>query len=204
MTDATNEQSSGSVDLYWLPLGAGGRCVRLNGRVFELLVAHHEHRRPRDLYHSALEVRLGTDRWVIEMAPVWNTPEPDRGVVAEGPVGLRCLGRYRLFSYEVRCWRDGRIPDIDEAVNSPVRLSADPEHARRVLALAPQFTTATWGRDEQSCGEMWNSNSLTSWLLVSSGHDRTSVAPPAGGRAPGWEAGLVVASRGGARRRSSR
>ena len=24
-----------SVDLYWLPLGAGGHSVRLNGRVFE-------------------------------------------------------------------------------------------------------------------------------------------------------------------------
>ncbi len=90
------------VDLYWLPLGAGGRCVRLNGRIFEALVARHEHRRAVDLYHSALEVRLGPDRWVIEMAPVWNTPEPERGVVAEGPVGLRWLGRSRWFRYEVR------------------------------------------------------------------------------------------------------
>ncbi len=89
-------------------------------------------------------------------------------------------------------------------MDSPVRVSADPEHARRVLALAPQFCTATWGRDEQHCGDMWNSNSLTSWLLVSSGHDPTSVAPPSGGRAPGWEAGLVVASRGDARCRSER
>lgn len=42
---------SGSVDLYWLPLGAGGRCVRINGRVFEAVVARHE-RRNCDLYHS--------------------------------------------------------------------------------------------------------------------------------------------------------
>ena len=83
------------VDLYGLPLGAGGQCVRLNGRVFEALVARREHRRAADLYHSALEVRLGRDRWVVEMAPVWNTPEPERGVVAEGPVGLRWLGRSR-------------------------------------------------------------------------------------------------------------
>ena len=26
-------QSEASIDLYWLPLGAGGRSVRLNGRV---------------------------------------------------------------------------------------------------------------------------------------------------------------------------
>jgi hypothetical protein len=32
------------------------------------------------------------------MAPVWNTPDPGRGVVAEGPVGLPgWLRRFRLF-----------------------------------------------------------------------------------------------------------
>jgi hypothetical protein len=48
-----------SVGLYWLPLGAGdaARCVRWNGRVFEALVARHEHRDPCDLYHSALARR---------------------------------------------------------------------------------------------------------------------------------------------------
>ena len=193
MSGATGPQ--GSVDLYWLPLGAGGRCVRLNGRIFEAAVARLEHRRPCDLYHSALEVALGADRWVIEMAPVWNTPEPDRGVVAEGPVGLPWLGRSRWFRYEVRRWRNGRIPDADEAVDSPQRMSEDPERARRVLALAPRFVTATWALDEQRTGDMWNSNSLTSWLLATSGHDLTSVRPPPGGRAPGWAAGVVAASR---------
>jgi hypothetical protein len=193
MTESTSQRAS--VDLYWLPLGAGGRCVRLNGRAFEALVTRREHRRACDLYHSALEVRLGPDRWAIEMAPVWNTREPDRGVVAEGPVGLRWLGRSRLFRYEVRCWQGGRIPDVDEAVDSPVRMSADARRARRVLELAPQFRTATWALDEQRTGDMWNSNSLTSWLLVRSDHDLARVAPPAGGRAPGWHAGLVAGSR---------
>ncbi len=27
------------VDLYWLPLGAGGHSVRLNGRVYEAVAA---------------------------------------------------------------------------------------------------------------------------------------------------------------------
>ena len=27
------------IDLYWLPLGAGGHSVRLNGRVFEAVAA---------------------------------------------------------------------------------------------------------------------------------------------------------------------
>lgn len=195
MVQELSTPRTGSVDLYWLPLGAGGHCVRVNGRVFEALAAWHAHRARCDLYHSALEVRLGGNAWVIEMAPVWNTPDPDRGVVAEGPVGHPWLGRSRLFRYEVRCWRGGRIPDVVEAVDSPRRMSSNAEQARRVLDLAPRFHTATWALDEQRVGDMWNSNSLTSWLLVRSGHDLSTVAPPAGGRAPGWSAGLVVARR---------
>lgn len=189
------ETTGAGVDLFWLPLGAGGHCVRVNGRVFEALVARHEHRSRRALYHSALEVRLGRERWTLEMAPVWNTPDPDRGVVVEGPVGLRPLGALGLFRYEVRCWPGGRIPDVAEAVGGARRVSADAVRARRVLELAPQFPVHTWGLDEQGAGEMWNSNSLTSWLLARSGHDLTQVAPPDGGRAPGWQAGLVVAAR---------
>ena len=57
------------VDLYWLPLGAGGHFVRLNGRLYEAAVAALEHRPRRDLYHSALEVRLpGTLKFVHRMA----------------------------------------------------------------------------------------------------------------------------------------
>lgn len=46
-------------------------------------------------------------------------------------------------------------------------------------------------------GEMWNSNSLTEWLLARSGHDTDtrSVRPPARGRALGWAARLIVAGR---------
>jgi hypothetical protein len=43
-------------------------------------------------------------------------------------------------------------------------------------------------------GEMWNSNSLISWVLASSGHDLTGVAPPGDGRAPGWDAGALAAA----------
>jgi hypothetical protein len=107
------------IDLYWLPLGAGGRSVRWNGRLFEAAIARREHRAVQELYHSALEVREGAHRFVIEMAPVWNIDAVDRGVVCEGPVAARWLGRSRLFRYEVRCWREGRIPDVAEAVASP-------------------------------------------------------------------------------------
>ena len=40
-----------SIELWWLPLGAGGRFVRLNGRVYEAVHALLERRRPLELYH---------------------------------------------------------------------------------------------------------------------------------------------------------
>ncbi len=185
-----------SIDIYWLPLGAGGRSVRLNGRIFEALMARREHRPACELYHAALEVRLGDARFVIEMAPSWDRDLEGRGVVSVGPVGAPLLGRSRWFRYEVRCWRGGSIPDVGEAVGGPRRISQDVSQARRVLELIPAFPTATWGRDELAAGDMWNSNSLVAWLLASSGHDLTAISPPARGRAPGWSAGLVVAARG--------
>ncbi|MGH3113714.1 MAG: hypothetical protein ACRDOP_09645 [Gaiellaceae bacterium] len=97
-----SEQFEPGVDLYWLPLGAGGRSVRLNGRVFEALAALLERRPPRDLYHSALEVRVPEGRFVIEMTPIPDGNGAERGVVAEGSVGARRAGRFRIFRYEVR------------------------------------------------------------------------------------------------------
>ena len=195
----SGRSTEASVDLYWLPLGAGdaGRCVRFSGRLYEALVATQRHRAKSDLYHSALLVRLDGDVFAIEMAPVWSLRTADRGVVAEGAVGMRGWGLSRLFRYEVRCWRGGTIPDLAACVDSPRRVGSDVAKARGVLDLVRSFPTATWGRDEQRTGEMWNSNSLTAWLLARSGHDMQAmnVWPPAGGRAPGWSAGLVVADR---------
>jgi hypothetical protein len=191
-----NRAAAGSIDLYWLPLGAGGRSVRWNGRVYEALAAMAERRPARSLYHSALAVRRGQDRYTVEMAPVWSETGVDRGVVCEGPVGTRWLGRYRAFRYEVRCWLDGRIPDVAEAVQSPQRVSADPGRVAELLDVIRRVPSLTWGRDELGSGEMWNSNSLVSWLLAVTGHDMNSIQPPAGGRAPGWTAGLALARRG--------
>jgi hypothetical protein len=184
-----------AVLLYWLPLGAGGHVVRWNGRVFEAVAARWGHRSANDLYHSALEVVIGRERWVIEMAPVWSGEATDRGVVRVGPVGLPLLGVSSLFRYEVRRWRGGTIPDADEAVASPVRTSRDVAQARRVLDLVPEVPALTWGRDELGAGDMWNSNSLISWLLARSGHDVGRVELPPNGRAPGWRAGLVLADK---------
>jgi hypothetical protein len=184
-----------SIDLYWLPLGAGGRFVRLNGRVYEAIVARLARRAPCELYHSALEVCVPEGRFVIEMTPIRPSDGPERGVVAEGAVGARAAGRLRLFRYEVRRWHDGAIPDVAEAVESPQRLSDDLDCARRVLDLVPRVPTPVWGRDELHAGDMWNSNSLISWLIARSGLGGHAARLPAGGRAPGWDAGLLVAER---------
>jgi hypothetical protein len=141
------------------------------------------------------DTRLGAQRLVIEMTPVLGGPITDRGVVREGPVGFRLLGRSPLFRYEVRRWRDGTIPDLAEAVAGPHVVSADATRAREVLRLAPLVPALVWGRDESRTGEMWNSNSLTAWLLAGSGHRMAATGPPTGGRAPGWQAGLTVAAR---------
>ena len=183
------------IDLYWLPLGAGGNFVRLNGRVYEAIKARLDRRQACDLYHSALQVYVPEGRYVVENTPVVDDLGRDRGVVAEGPVGVRWAGRWRMFRYELRRWRDGAIADIDEAVDSPRRLSGDLSDARHILELIPQMPTLVWGRDELKAGEMWNSNSMISWLIARIGLDVDAIKPPAGGRAPGWNAGVVVARR---------
>jgi hypothetical protein len=168
--------------------------VRLSGRVYELVVARRSGRRPQPLFHSALRVRVVDQDHVVEMAPVWSSRVAERGAVAWGPVGLPWLGRSRLFRYEVRCWRHGTIDDRAYAVQSPVRIPTDEQRARRLLESVPQFPTATWGLDELGVGDMWNSNSLTSWVLAVSGHDTSTIEPPHEGRAPGWSAGLASAA----------
>lgn len=187
----------GRVDLFWLPLGAGGHCVRLNGRVYEAVAARRSRRPVCDLYHTALEVHVPEGRFVVEQTPVPAAGSgAERGVVAEGPVGLRHAARFRLLRYEVRRWRDGVIPDVDEAVASPQRVTDDPQRARRLLDLVPVVPTLTWGRDELGTGEMWNSNSIVAWLIERSGIGADTIPLPPGGRAPGWAAGVVVARRG--------
>jgi hypothetical protein len=187
---------SGAVDLYWLPLGAGGHFVRLNGRLYEAVKAWMERRPRRDLYHAALEIRLPEATYAIEQAPVPSSKDDERGVVASGAVGARWAGRFRIFRYEVRCWPGGEIPDIGEAVESPWRLTDDEERARCVLSTVREIPTPVWGRDELDAGEMWNSNSVVAWVLARSGIDTEPIHPPAGGRAPGWRAGLAVEARG--------
>ena len=181
-----------TVALYWIPLGAGASVVRSNGVVYEAITAAVR-RRPRcALYHSALELVLPDGRFMVEMTPVPDGRGSERGVVAEGPVGLRAARRIRLFRYEVRRWRDGIVPDLHLAVASPVHVSDDPGVVRTVFDALPEVPPLVWGRDERHAGEMWSCNSITSWALTVAGIDVSTIPLPPGGRAPGWDAGSAV------------
>jgi hypothetical protein len=180
--------------LYWLPLGAGGvGFVRFNGRLYETIKAHVEGRRTLDIYHTALLIQLAEGRYIVENA--WPSPDADiasRGVVLEGPVFSNRLGRYRLFRYEVRRWRDGEIEDADDAVKIDL-VDENPARAKLILQLTARVPAMRWGRDDLHVGEMWNSNSVISYLLTRSAVNVESILAPAGGRAPGWDAGIYAA-----------
>ena len=174
----------GRATVWCVPPDASTRRSRRGARVVQ------GERSSTPLSGSSPTARSSPSRWP-RCGP---TTTAERGVVAEGPVGLRWLGRSRLFRYEVRRWRNGTIPDLAHAVGGPRKVETDRERVARLLALVPDVPAATWGLDELGAGEMWNSNSLISWSLAMSGHDISEILPPAGGRAPGWFAGLAVAS----------
>ncbi|HET7901563.1 MAG TPA: hypothetical protein VFL59_10280 [Candidatus Nanopelagicales bacterium] len=194
--DDGDPRSTSTVDLLWIPLGAGASLptVRVSGAIYETITAAREHRPRLALYHAALEVETDARSYVLEMTPAWGPAHQPGAAVAGGPVGTRALGRSRLFRYEVHCSPGATIPDREHAVETIRVAEGDDDVARRVIGLAPYVPDATWGRDELHAGEMWNSNSIVAWLLARAGADVARLAPPAGGRAPGWAAGLAIAT----------
>src|SRR5215208_8447977 len=96
LRDAMQSLRTAAVDLYWIPIGAGGHSVRFNGRVFEAIEAARQRRKRCELYHAALVIHLDGERHTIEIAPSPDADEASRGVVATGAVGSRYLGWWRL------------------------------------------------------------------------------------------------------------
>jgi len=192
-----HRHSQPGVYLYWIPLGAGGSgFVRLNGFIYEAGKALREHRRPLHLFHTALEVRVPEGDFIVET--MWPSPDEataSRGVLLEGPVFSPLLSSTRVFRYEVRCWRDGILPDAGHAVGGPQRVSGDLVVARGLLDQVGSVPALIWGRDQLGAGDMWNSNSVISWLLATAGLPMDAISPPQRGRAPGWEAGVEMARR---------
>jgi len=199
------------IALWWLPVGAGGHFVVHTSRWWEETRAWKERRAARPLFHAALEIFTGQERYVVEMAPAWGRDSRSRNVVATGPVGLHWLGRFQLFRYEVRCWNGGDIPDRAFAPAQPTLISLTSAEVESLVWRVGEVPRYTWGRDpgkggdpQRACtsgracalgrvGDMWNSNSLISWLLETSGIDTAELVPPHGGSAPGWVAGVTVA-----------
>ncbi len=188
-----DEQVS-ALELYWIPLGAGAHVVRISGTVYEAVHAAIRRRPRRPLYHSALIADVDGVRTVVEVAPIFNAPPGDRGVVGDGAVGARLLGRWRLFRYEVRRWTGGEIPDLAWA-GRPTVVTDEPAVITGVLDDLQRLPLPVWGRDEAGVGDMWNSNSVVSWLLARAGILDRAGAPPSNGRAPGWDAGIALAAR---------
>ena len=62
----------------------------------------------------------------------------------------------------------------------------------------PYVPTPVWGRDELDAGEMWNSNSIISWLIARSGLDTESIQPQ---RAGALQVGVLGSSWRAAKRR---
>jgi hypothetical protein len=63
-----------AVDLYWIPLGAGGHSVRFNGIVDEAISSPIQ-RRPRcDFYHTALKIRLSARSYAVDAADAGPLP----------------------------------------------------------------------------------------------------------------------------------
>jgi hypothetical protein len=187
-------RTTSTVELSWIPLGAGNVVVKFSGKVFEGISARFQRRPVCDIYHAALTITVPEGRYAIEMAPIPNRRSAERGVVAEGPVGLRILGHFRIFRYEIRRWRGGTFPDANESALT-VSMTSDGDCAERLLEILPSVPTPVWGRDELHAGEMWNSNSVIAWLLAQGQLDTTKIQLPERGRAPGWKSGLVVAKR---------
>jgi hypothetical protein len=166
----------------------------MNGRIYEALRSRAEQRPFLDLYHTALEVRLPAKRFIVET--MWPVPDRDgasRGVVAGGPVFAGWMAATRVFRYEVRCWENGSLPDADQAVGGAQTVRASFASASELIDLTASVPPLTWGRDESAVGDMWNSNSVISWLLTRAGAPIGEIQAPEGGRAPGWQAGISVA-----------
>jgi hypothetical protein len=115
-----------AVGLYWLPLGAGGQFVRLNGRLYDALAARFKRRPPRDLYHSALQIELPEGTYVVESSRHRCTTGAARTVASSRRARSALVGRAAFGSPTAarRCVEQAFV------VNTPgVRLAIPQETA---------------------------------------------------------------------------
>jgi hypothetical protein len=128
-----------AVDLYWLPLGADGQFVKLNGRVYEALAARWQRRPARDLYHSALQVELPAGNVRGLAGAVHDLSGRERGRRAGTPTQSAVddgLHRYRLERVQQSSARAALNPHVINAssratIVQNVSCGAEPVYQRR-------------------------------------------------------------------------
>jgi hypothetical protein len=144
------------------------------GELLGLVVGHARQLVDADL--ATLALPAGDDRLVIEAADGFLAADL-RGTTfpAEGSVTGEVL-------------RTGKAAALADA-------ASDDRTTQPIVAagLGPALVIP-W-RCAAGAGEMWNSNSVIAWLLARSGLPIDVIRPPAGGRAPGWQAGVAAAHR---------
>jgi hypothetical protein len=186
------EERANYLDLWWLPVGAGTHFQRASLALYEAVAAALARRPRAALYHSALKGALDSRPFTLELMPI--PARPQAPPVVSGPVGWRPAGRLRIFRYQLAITAGVALPDEEYAPGPPLTLTTVPRDVGRVLEIAPSLPAHTWGRKLRGTSEMWNSNSAVAWLLARAGLRPETIHVPAGGRAPGWRAGLQLAS----------
>lgn len=73
------------------------------------IVALFGRRARRDLFHSALEIVVPDGRYIVQMTPIRDDRGAWSGQLRTG--GVRWVGRFRLFRYDIHRWRSGRFAD---------------------------------------------------------------------------------------------
>lgn len=185
--DGAMDQTA-SLDLLWIPVGAGTRFQRASLVLYEAAAAALS-RRPRvALVHAGIKLRFEGKRYTFELMPA--PPGPNHDGEVTGPVGVRGADRLRLFRYRACLFEADGLPDEAWAIGEPLRLSEDPEVVRRVIEMRRDIPAYTWGRRRRGHSEMWTSDSAVSWLLGRAGIDAKAIVVPKGTRAPGWRAGI--------------
>ena len=176
---------------HWIPLGAGGHSVRVNGIVCEVISSLIQ-RRPR----QRLPRRPGDPRPERTVRDRDDTgPERARLERVSWRGGSRdAIGRStRILRYESAGDPTASSPTWGDAVASPVRISDDPPWHSASWGCSLD-AEPTWGRDELGTGEMWTCNSV-----MSGSHPRLGL--PGRDRLPPTRAGTRM---GRGRRRCRR
>lgn len=184
------------LELFWLPLGAGGHSVRVNGKVYEALLARAQRRASRDLYHAALVAELPDGHPLSRSGPSGTgSPAP--------PIAARwCRARSACVRWAVAVvpLRGAALAGRSHPGPRVRRGRPASSHRRR-----GRRTTCPRRRDRRAGADLGPRRARArgdvelqlrhTWVLVRAGLDPSEVQPPSSGRAPGFDAGLAAARR---------